>query len=273
MRRPILVGLVGSLAASLVGVAYLQHRSTEGEEALARAQAVLTTPFALAPELHDLEVGEALAALDEAEERGATHPALRHDLEALAHLKRGDLIFAEGSLTAARHADGWSVSRHVVAAAIARAADNPEVAREHVRAALSEDSDEPRALLLEADLALDAHEGRVAKRALEALLEVGSRLPSLHNRLGLAHELLGDDEAAEQEFRRALALADDFVEAWVNLGRTLRARGEADEAYLAFTAATEHAVGDANAWLGRGLCALDAGRFDEAREALDRALE
>ena len=120
VRHPFVVGLVGSLVVSLGGLAYVQHRSSRADEALRRARAVLDVPFERAPELHDLEVGDALSALDAAEALGAEDPTLRHDLESLAHLKRGDLIFAEGSLTAARHADGWSVERHVVAAAIAR---------------------------------------------------------------------------------------------------------------------------------------------------------
>lgn len=273
MRRPIILGLVVSVVASLTAISWLLHTQRRGEDALARARSVLATPFEEAPELHDLEVGDALSALEDAERSGARDPLLRHDVEALAHLKRGDLIFAEGSLTAARHLGGWSVERHVLAAAIARSADNPDVAREHVRAALAERSTDARALLLEADLALDAREGRVAKRALEQLLEVGSRIPALHNRLGLAHELLGDVDEAEAAFGRALALSDSSVEARVNLGRTLRAQGATDEAFVAFTAATDHAPGDAGAWLGRGLCALDLGRLDEARAGLERALE
>lgn len=273
MRRPFVLGLVGSLVVSLGGLAYVQHRSTRADDALQRARALVDVPFERAPELHDLEVGDALAALEEAESLGASDATLRHDLEALSHLKRGDLIFAEGSLTAARHADGWNVDRHVVAATIARSADNREVAREHVRAALAEQPDHARALLLEADLALDAREGRIAKRALEQLLEVGSRVPAIHNRLGLAHELVGDEEEARESFQRALTLDDAFVEAWVNLGRSLRAAGELDEAFVAFSAATEHAVGDGAAWLGRGLCALDSGRLEEAHTSLGRAAE
>ncbi|MBX3250794.1 MAG: tetratricopeptide repeat protein [Myxococcales bacterium] len=274
MRRPAVIALCLSLVGSLGALGWLTSRASRAADTLARAEALLVAPFDRAPELHDLAAGDALATLDAALEDGAdVPPRTRHYAEALANLQRGDLLEAEGAMSAARHAAGWSVELHVLAAAIGRASGNRAAALDHVGAALALDPDAPRALLLEADLALDAGDGPVAARTLERLLEQASRVAALHNRLGLARELLGEAEAAEVAFRRALALDDATPEAWVNLGRTLRARGALDEAALAFAAALEHAESDAAAWLGRGLCALDQGRLLEARESLERAHE
>lgn len=275
MRRGPLQLVVGiAVATAFVAWGVVRWRSAQADEAVARARALLSVPLAQAPELHEIAAGDALEALDRAASLGREERFLRHYAQALVHLRAGDLIFAEGSLSAARHEAGrWTADLRVLAGAIDRARLRPEEALAHVEAALARDPAHPRALLLRADLALDARDGRTAVSTLARLLEEAPQLPALHNRRGLALELGGAAEAAEAAYRRAVALDATFASAWINLGRALRARGALDEATAAFAQATEHAVGDADAWLGRGLCALDHGDLAEARAAFERVVE
>ncbi|HWA63238.1 MAG TPA: sulfotransferase [Caulobacteraceae bacterium] len=94
-----------------------------------------------------------------------------------------------------------------------------------------------------------------------------------HNDLGLVLAALGDADGAQAEYRRALALDPDCLEAHNNLGNLLRAAGRAGEALAHFEAALRLAgeVPELHANLGHLLAEL--GREDEARQAFRRALD
>ncbi len=280
MRRSPVLLLVGATSVSIaIGLGVFSWRSAQAEEAASTAHALLAPSFARAPELDDIAAADALIAIERAEELGLELETARHYAQALIHLKQGDLIFAEGSLTAARHARGWTVELQVLAAAIERAQLHIEQAEDHVAEALALDPEHPRALLLHADLALDRRDGRGALLALGRLVEevatsdAQDSMAALQNRRGLALELNGEARSSEEAYRRALQADATLHSAWINIGRVLRNRGAIDEAANAFDKAIEQQVGDADAWLGRALCALDRDDFDRAAEAFARARE
>ncbi len=239
----------------------------------ARARAVLATPFADAPELRDSPAADAQAELELAEEAGLRAGALHHDLDALVHLGRGDLISAEGAISAARSEAGWPPHRHVLASVIAREAQRTDLALAHVTEALALEPDHPRAPLQKADLALDADDARSAENALRRLLETAPNVASLHDRRGLALERLGRNEDAERELRTALELDPELHTAWINLGRIRRAEGDTEEAAGSFEHALQLAPANPQALLGRALCALDRADLDAAADDFDRVLE
>ncbi len=273
-RRRLLLLLILSMAVTLGFGGYALHQQQSGEEALLQAEMALATPFEEAPELHALPVAEAAEALDRAEDCGVAIPrALAQEVTALEYLTAGDLIFAEGSLDEVRQATGWTPRLRVMAAAIARANADIEGAWQHVRAASSLAPTDGRALLMTADLALDRNDGRAATSALRRLVMDHGELAPLHNRLGLALELVEEWSQAEAAFERAVSLDEDHHVAWINLGRRRRADGRLEASLAAFEEATALQSGDADAWLGRGLVALELGRFDDAEAALNRADE
>lgn len=279
MLRRILLVALASTALVLVGVGlWGAQKDGERDEALSRARSLMATPFAEAPELHDLPAGDALAALEAAEALGAEVPAERASAEALAFLQAGDLVSSAGALREAKR-PGWTARLRLVAAAIAVGRGHAADAREHVNEALilSAEGDDPadhrRALLFAGDLALDASEARAARDAFAELAELEAEVAPVHNRLGLAFEGLGEWDAARASVRRAVELDPELTDAWVNRGRQARALGELDEAAEAFEQATELGPGRADGWLGLGLSALDRGDPPQARPALERASE
>ena len=274
MRRRSLWFVAGiTIASTSVAIVGIQWRAAGAEDAEARARALLDASLAEAPELDDIEATEAMAALDEAIELGADGLAgLRAYAEALTYLHAGDLIFAEGSLTEARHQDGWSPDLRVLAAAIARSKQEHHQAEIHANEALGADPEHPRALLMHADLALDEHDSRGALVALGRLVELAPRLAGLHNRRGLALEMADERDAARDAFERAIELSPDLPEPHINLGRIARADGDLARARTAFERATRLAA-DADAWLGLALCALDEDDLDVATRGFQRAME
>ncbi|HJL25121.1 MAG TPA: tetratricopeptide repeat protein, partial [Polyangiaceae bacterium LLY-WYZ-15_(1-7)] len=272
--RPVLVVLVASALAGGVALVTFQQRAAEAEAKLAAAERALHPAFADAPELWDVDAEAALAAFEAAEASGAEGGVGRAEAQALAYLQAGELVFAEEALDEARRAQGhWTPGLRVLAAEIARAGLQSDAAREHVARALATDPEHPRALLAKADLALDARDGRAAATALARLAEEVPAWAPLHDRRGLALELMGEHAAAREAFERAVELDPRWASGWINLGRARRRAGETVAAREAFDAALGVAPENADGWLGRGLCDLDAGDGAAAREAFERARE
>ena len=278
MRRRILLSALVSGALALAAVlTWSQHRASTRDAHLDAARAALGAPFREAPELHDLEAGDALAHLEAARELGAEVDQEVAEAESVAFLVAGDLVSAAGALREAKR-PGWTARTRLVAAAIAVGRGHLDEADEHVREATIlgadlGDTDHRRALLFAGDLALDREEARAARDAFAELARLEPDVAAVHNRHGLALEALGDLAAARAEVARALELDPELVDAWVNHGRQERAAGETEASAAAFRRATELAAGRGDAWLGRGLAALDAGDLDRARPAIERARE
>jgi tetratricopeptide (TPR) repeat protein len=268
------VAVVGLGALTLVALD--RHRAGEAAHHLAEARERLDASLLEAPELVGIEASGALAHLDRALAAGASEArvrGLREYARALVKLQTRDLLAATRALEAARRELGMTADLHVVAGTIARLSLDRDEARLQVDAALRIDPRHPRALLLDADLALDRHDGAAALRALDALVEEVPDSSAVHNREGLAHERLGQIAAAEAAFREAIRLHRRNPDAWINLGRVLAQEGELDGSRRAYDTAIALAPSAADAHLGRGLTRLAAGLLDAAADDLERAAE
>lgn len=278
LRRILFVALASAVVVLGALGFWSAHRDGERAAHLEEARVLLHAPFAEAPELHDLAAGDALAAIEAAEALGEALPTEHATAEALAFLQTGDLVSAAGSLREAKR-PGWTTQTRLIAAAIAAGRGHGPEAREHVNEALilsvegADPADHRRALLFAGDLALDAGEARAARDAFAELAELEAEVAPVHNRLSLAHEALGDWDAARRAVHRAVALDPALTDGWVNRGRQARALGELEDAAEAFGRATELTPARADGWLGLGLAALDAGDSERARPALERATE
>ena len=97
-----------------------------------------------------------------------------------------------------------------------------------------------------------------ATDSADALVDVGC---------DLAEE--GRQEEAEECFRRAVALGEDWV--WFNVGNTVRELGRPEEAVQAYERAL--AAGETDAWLNLGAVLEDLGDLSGAMRAYSRAGE
>src|SRR5690606_31612436 len=120
---------------------------------------------------------------------------------------------------------------------------------------------------------LDEDDGARALDVLERLLSFAPDVSALHNRRGLAHELLEREDDAEKDYRRAASLDADAHEAWINLGRLERRRGDHRAALEAFDLAVRVARASADAHLGRGLSRAALGDVVGAQADFARAAE
>eukprot|EP00752_Nemacystus_decipiens_P001790 g1729.t1 len=74
------------------------------------------------------------------------------------------------------------------------------------------------------------------------------------NMIGLCRGQLGEPEAGEEAYRRALAIDPSFKEAWTNLGSLLRDWGKGEKALGAFDSALSLDTAYVHAYHLRGLC-------------------
>jgi len=271
--------LLATAATAVVGIligAYHHWRGAEADRLIREARERLDAGLVEAPEIDRLQASTAVSLLERARDLGRGEPTvvgLEHRARAIVDLQRGDLVLAEGEVTAARHRLGWTADLRVLAAEIARRKTHQEEARDHLDEALALEPEHPRALLLDADLALDAGDGERAGGALDTLVELVPRAAAVHNRRGIARELVGDRAGAEASFREAIRIDRSHRDAWINLGRVLRRHGEHAEAFDAFDTAVGLQEGDPDAHLGRGLTLAARHRLDAAVADFRRAAE
>jgi len=84
---------------------------------------------------------------------------------------------------------------------------------------------------------LDAGDAYGAIHLLREVVATGKAFADAHHLLGLAYAMVGQGDAAVEEFDRALALNPRYVDAQLNRAVTLNDLGRSDEAALGFTAA------------------------------------
>jgi len=106
----------------------------------------------------------------------------------------------------------------------------------------------------------------------EALVREAPRSAHAHHVLGTTYAGRGLEDAALDEFERALAIDPGNVGSLFNAAVILRGRGRTDEAAARWTRATEVDPAYLLAWLNLSLLYADAGRYDEALSAADRAV-
>ncbi len=112
-----------------------------------------------------------------------------------------------------------------------------------------------------------------AQRLLEATNRTHPDDPAVLTRLAYLHQARGDNDAAEQDYERALAIDPDLGVAAADLGVFLARRGLLPRAMELWRRAFEHnpQLSDIGLNLSLGLCA--AGDTTGARETLQRVLE
>lgn len=147
-----------------------------------------------------------------------------------------------------------------------------------IRTRTSTETDAARRARVRLDLAA-AYFGRgQMKTALDEVklaLEADPRLGAAHNLRGLIHAALGENEQADESFRRALAIDALDIDALQNYGWFLCQRkryGEA-EARFAQALAVPSNPNAARTWLAQGVCQIRAGGLDAAERSLMRAYE
>jgi tetratricopeptide (TPR) repeat protein len=120
--------------------------------------------------------------------------------------------------------------------------------------------------------AFDRRDYRTAITGLRAALLESGEDPELLNRLGSAHQALGELPEARDAYRRAVAARPGFSAAWSNLGVVLQAQGQAREAQLAFAEAVRLDRGNEGARVNLAILHQGQGLTSEARSLLEEVL-
>jgi tetratricopeptide (TPR) repeat protein len=107
---------------------------------------------------------------------------------------------------------------------------------------------------------------------------VNSEDASLHNRLGICYQQMGNAKAARKAYKKAIDLRRDYAEVWNNIGTLDHARGRYKQAISAYSRAIRLDPGTAvfyrnlgGAWLARGDVAKALEAWNEAHR-LDPAI-
>jgi Flp pilus assembly protein TadD len=95
--------------------------------------------------------------------------------------------------------------------------------------------------------------------------------PTVHLRLGICYQQLGNDAKARRAYDRALELDPGYAEAWNNIGTLEQARRRFKPAVRAYKKAIETKPGLATPWKNLGNAYLALGRVQEAFEAYQEA--
>ncbi len=117
-----------------------------------------------------------------------------------------------------------------------------------------------------------------ARESFRQNLEAATLNPadaSAHYNLGLIHQQRGELEQARERFERAVQIDDDEIDAHYQLGRIARQQKRLAEAVKNFEQVvsrdSSHAQNEV--WREVGATYLDAGQFEDARNALEQFLE
>jgi tetratricopeptide (TPR) repeat protein len=275
-RRVAVLAAAASLVTMSIAIGYTSWRDAQAAEMLSEARARLNADLLEAPGLDRVQASTATSLIERAEALGAVNDEVRgleHYARGLEDLQRGDLLLAEGELSGAVQFLGETADLHVFAAALSRGRLLLDDAQSELDAALALDPHHARARLLAADLALDRGESADARERLAELVADYPASGPLHNRYALALDACGDEAGAEVELRRATELDQVGHDAWINLGRLLRERGDHEHSLSAFETAVARAPSDPDAILGRGLERAANGMVEGAEQDFRRAAE
>ncbi len=110
-----------------------------------------------------------------------------------------------------------------------------------------------------------------AVEAYRAALEVQPNDPSVHNRLGICYQRMGNDALARREYERALELKPGYAEVWNNIGSLEQSRKRFKEAVRAYKKAIEIKPTLAISWKNLGAAYLAQGNVPKALEEYQEA--
>ncbi len=270
-RLPVL-----GFALALATAGWLGHRMRNAEEAdnrLARAERLLRASIEEVPSLQEVRATEVRGLCEEAEELHASAKAagMIEEARAIERYQRGELVQADQALSRAKKLAGDAPLTGLLSATLAAARHDQPRAHAELSALLTTAQDDPRALLLAADLARDQGLGDEALGYTMRALAAHPNAAIVHERLGLAHELLGDQVDARADYERAAHLDRRATTPLLHLGRLLRDAGQMEGALLAFRGAAERSPSAAEAFIGSGVCRAARGDRVGARADFEQA--
>jgi tetratricopeptide (TPR) repeat protein len=117
-----------------------------------------------------------------------------------------------------------------------------------------------------------------ARESFRQNLEAATLNPadaSAHYNLGLIHQQRGELEQARERFERAVQIDDDEIDSHYQLGRIARQQKRLAEAVKHFeqVVSRDRSHAQNEIWREVGATYLDAGQFEDARNALEQFLE
>jgi hypothetical protein len=102
-------------------------------------------------------------------------------------------------------------------------------------------------------------------------LEVQPNDASVHNRLGICYQGLGNDGMARRHYQRALELKPPYAEVWNNIGSLEQSHRHFKDAIRAYKKAIEIKPGLSTAWKNLGNAYFALGQVQEAFESYEEA--
>jgi type IV pilus assembly protein PilF len=118
-------------------------------------------------------------------------------------------------------------------------------------------------------------EFQTAKDKLDKALELDPHNVDTHNTLGLLYAVLAENDKAEAAFKKALSIEPNNSSALNNYGQFLCQRKRFDEGEKMFMKAVENPLyrNAESAYNNAGVCAMAAGKLENAETYFRRALE
>lgn len=267
-----------STPAALIAQGLAHHRANRLDEAMRLYQQAQTLDPANAEPPHLLGVlaqqrGDFAGSLGLIARAIALRPAAHHFTNlanALNQLGRSAEAETAAAEAVRRDPTSWAALSNLGVAQ--RALKSFDAAEASFRAALALRPDYADAL---SNLGVVLTELRRYDEAAAALDRAATLNPAAAQtwlNLGNARLRLSLWTEASQAFERAIALRPDYAEAYANLGAAQKAQGLQALAVESYAAAARLSPGSALALHNLGLILGDARRFDEAVDALDRAV-
>lgn len=119
------------------------------------------------------------------------------------------------------------------------------------------------------------HRSRVAFRQNLEAATLNPADASAHYNLGLIHQQRGDLDPARERYERAIQIDDNEIDAHYQLGRIARQQGRLADAIKNFeqVVARDPSHAQHEVWRDVGATYIEAGQFEDARNALEQFLE